>query len=89
MNRSAFCSWFKRCKGVTFSQFIMQYRLHTACSLLECSKKSVSEICYLVGFNDVPHFVRAFTKAKGMSPGKYRKNCSVNGREQTVSESVE
>lgn len=73
MNRSAFCSYFKRCKGMTFSQFVTQYRLHTACQLLKHSQKQVSEIAYLVGFNDVPHFVRVFTKAVGMSPSKYRK----------------
>ena len=73
MNRSAFCSWFKRCKGMTFSQFVTQYRLNTACELLEHSQKSVSEIGYLVGFSDIPHFVRVFTKEKGVSPGRYRK----------------
>ena len=73
MNRSAFCSYFKRCKGITFSQFVTQYRLNTACRLLTRSQKSVSEICFLVGYNDVPHFVRVFTREKGMSPGKYRK----------------
>lgn len=73
MNRSAFCSYFKRCKGMTFSQFVTQYRLHTACQLLKHSQKQVSEIAYRVGFNDVPHFVRVFTKAVGMSPSKYRK----------------
>lgn len=75
MNRSAFCSWFKRCKGITFSQFVTRYRLSTACALLEHSQKSVSEIGYIVGFNDIPHFVRVFTKEKGMSPGSYRKKC--------------
>ncbi len=73
MNRSAFCSYFKRSKGMTFSQFVMQYRLNTACELLKHSQKQVSEICYLVGFNDLPHFVRMFTKAMGVPPGKYRK----------------
>lgn len=73
MNRSAFCTYFKRCKGMTFSQFVTQYRLNTACSLLAHSRKSVSEICFLVGFNDIPHFVRVFKKEKGMPPGKYRK----------------
>lgn len=73
MNRSAFCTYFKRHKGMTFSQFVIQYRLNTACEVLKHSQKSVSEICYLVGFNDLPHFVRAFTKEKGMSPSKYRK----------------
>lgn len=73
MNRSAFCSYFKRCKGMTFSQYVTQYRLNTACGLLEHSQKSVSEICYTVGFNDLPHFVRVFTGAMGMPPTRYRK----------------
>lgn len=73
MNRSAFCSYFKRCKGMTFSQFVTQYRLNTACELLKHSQKQVSEICYAVGFNDLPHFVRVFTVAVGVPPTKYRK----------------
>lgn len=73
MNRSAFCCYFKRRKGMTFSQFLTHYRLHTACELLAHSQKSVSEICYLVGFNDLPHFIRVFTKVHGMPPGRYRK----------------
>lgn len=77
MNRSAFCSYFKRCKGMTFSQFVTQYRLNTACELLKHSQKGVSEICYMVGFNDLPHFVRVFTAAMGLSPSKYRKQFQV------------
>lgn len=73
MNRSAFCSFFKRCKGITFSQFVTQYRLNTACELLKHTQKQVSEICYMVGFNDLPHFIRVFTNAMGMSPSRYRK----------------
>lgn len=77
MNRSAFCSYFKQRKGMTFSQFVTQYRLNTACELLKHSQKGVSEICYTVGFNDLPHFVRVFTNAMGMSPSKYRKQFKV------------
>ena len=73
MNRSAFCSYFKRCKGMTFSQYVTQYRLNTACELLKHSQKQVSEICFTVGFNDLPHFVRVFTNTLGMSPSKYRR----------------
>lgn len=72
MNRSAFCIWFKRYKGMAFSKFLTKYRLHTACELLKHSHKSVSEIGYLVGFNDIPHFIRMFTKEIGISPGKYK-----------------
>lgn len=73
MNRSAFCSYFKRRKGMTFSQFVTQYRLNTACELLKHSHKQVSEICFTVGFNDVPHFNRIFKKLKGGTPQEYRK----------------
>lgn len=76
MNRSAFCSYFKRCKGMTFSQFVTQYRLNTACELLKHSQKQVSEICFMVGFNDLPHFIRVFTSQIGISPSKYRKQFS-------------
>ena len=79
MNRSAFCSYFKRCKGMTFSQFVTRYRLNTACELLRHSQKQVSEICFMVGFNDLPHFIRVFRKATGMSPTLYRK-ATIPGR---------
>lgn len=73
MNRSAFCSYFKKRKGMTFSQFVTQYRLNTACELLKHSQKSISEICFLVGFNDLPHFIRIFRKNIGTSPSQFRK----------------
>lgn len=78
MNRSAFCTFFKRNKGMTFSQFVTQYRLETACGLLKDSQKQVSEICFSVGFNDLPHFIRVFRKKYGMSPSQYRADCSVD-----------
>ena len=73
MNRSAFCSYFRRSKGMTFSQFVTRYRLDTACELLARSQKQVSEICFTVGFNDLSHFIRVFTREKGVSPSRYRK----------------
>lgn len=72
MNRSGFCSYFKKIKNMTFSQFVSQYRIDTACEMIKHSQKQVSEICFLVGFNDVPHFCRVFTTNQGMSPLKYR-----------------
>ena len=72
MNRSAFCTFFKRNKGMTFSRFLTQYRLSVACELLRATKKQVSEICYAVGFNDLPHFNRIFKKEYGLSPLRFR-----------------
>lgn len=72
MNRSAFCVFFKRCKGMTFSQFLTNCRLTTSCELLRDTKRQVSEICYAVGFNDLPHFNRVFKREYGMSPSQFR-----------------
>lgn len=73
MNRSTFCSWFRKYRQMTFMQYLTQYRLETACELLLNSDKQVSEICFAVGFNDLPHFVRIFARAYGMPPARYRK----------------
>lgn len=63
MNRSAFCSYFKRCKGMTFSQYVTQYRLNTACELLKHSQskypkfvlRSALMICPISsGFSQTP-----------------------------------
>lgn len=72
MNRSAFCSFFKRNKKMTFSQFLTNYRLSTACELLRDTEKQISEICYAVGFNDLPHFTRVFRKKYGIPPSQFR-----------------
>lgn len=77
MNRSAFCTFFKRNKGMTFSQYVTQYRLETACDLLKNSQKQVSEICFATGFNDLPHFIRVFASTYGLSPTKFRKTNNV------------
>lgn len=79
MNRSAFCSFFRRCKGMTFSQFVTRYRLDTACELLRDTQKQVSEIGYLVGFGDVPHFNRVFKAATGLTPQAYRREAAGAG----------
>lgn len=72
MNRSSFCTFFKRNKGITFSQFVTSYRLTTACELLRTTREPISDICFAVGFNDFPHFERIFKTTYGMSPTKYR-----------------
>lgn len=77
MNRSAFCTFFKRNKGMTFSKFVTLYRLETACELLRATKKQVSEICFAVGFNDLPHFNRVFKKQYGVSPSAFRRGLDV------------
>lgn len=68
MNRSAFCTFFKRITGKTFVTYLNEYRVEQACRLLKLKNIPVSEICYQVGFTDIPYFNRTFKKIKGCSP---------------------
>lgn len=72
MNRSSFCVFFKRMKGISFTNYLNTYRMDIACRMLSTTDKSVSEIAYGVGFNNLSHFCRTFLKYKEVSPTKYR-----------------
>ncbi len=71
MNRSAFCTFFKRATGTTFFEYLNQYRIDQACRLLRLQTYNIAEVCYQCGFNNVPYFNRLFRRIVGMSPGEY------------------
>ncbi len=74
MNRTAFCTFYKKERGKTFITELNEYRLETATQLLENHPEmNVSEIASAVGFGTVPHFIRCFAVWKGISPGKWRR----------------
>lgn len=72
MNRSAFCSFFKREQGKSFFSALAEFRINCSCAMLVQTEMSIADICYAVGFNDIPHYNRTFKKQKGISPKNYR-----------------
>ena len=72
MNRSSFCIFFKRQTGQTFTNYLTRYRIDQARYLLTHTDRSVSQICYECGFNDVPYFCRTFKKHTGSTPIQVR-----------------
>jgi transcriptional regulator GlxA family with amidase domain len=54
-------------------RWIREKRLEAARKLLETTPLNVSEICFAVGYQDVPSFSRLFSESTGMSPGEFRK----------------
>jgi len=72
MNTSSFCSFFKREKGQSFFSALNEYRINCSCLMLRETSKSIAEIGYAVGFNDIPYFNRTFKKFKTESPLNYR-----------------
>lgn len=59
--------------GTTLNGLLVDARLRSAAALLRHTSLSVSEITLRCGVTEISHFHRAFRKAMGVSPGKYRK----------------
>ena len=74
MSKTAFCLFFKKATSESFTVYLNMYRLQVASKMLCRSTQTVSEICYAVGFSDVPYFNRSFKQRYGMSPTQYRNN---------------
>ncbi len=74
LSESAFCRYFKRTTGNTFSSFLNQYRIMYACRLIKQTDKSFRDIAFESGFNNFSYFFRVFKKIMGTSPSEYKKN---------------
>ncbi len=70
---SAFCRYFKTRTHKTFIQFLNEIRIRHACRLLVDEDYSISEICYICGFNNISYFIRQFRVITGITPLSYRK----------------
>ncbi|CAB1368729.1 helix-turn-helix domain-containing protein [Denitratisoma oestradiolicum] len=61
--------------GRTFSQYLLEHRLERCRNALQGrpGKRSITEIAFEWGFNDVSHFSRSFRKRYGLSPREFRR----------------
>ncbi len=73
LNKSSFCRYFKYRTHKTCSQFLNEIRVAHACKLLVNSNKTISEICYEIGYNNISHFNRQFKLITGLTAGAYVK----------------
>ncbi len=64
---------FRRTTGTTPHQYLIGARIRRAARLLLDTKRSVTEIAYDVGFEDLSNFVRTFHRVVGSSPRAYRR----------------
>lgn len=74
MSPSAFSRFFKIHTSRNLSDYIIDIRLGYASRMLVDTVKSISEICYDCGFNNLSNFNRIFKKKKGCSPSDFREN---------------
>jgi AraC-like DNA-binding protein len=68
MNKAAFCRYFKQHTRKTYVEFLNEYRVNRACSLLLQPDRSVASVAYEVGFNNLSHFNRKFKTVMNQTP---------------------
>ena len=73
LSPSAFCKFFKRMTGKTFSDYVNEMRIANVCNDLLATDKQVAEIAYENGFETLTYFNRIFLKKIKMRPSNYRK----------------
>lgn len=74
MTPVSFSRFFRLRTGKRLSDYIIDIRIGFATRLLVDSVKSVAEICYECGFNNLSNFNRLFKRKKGCSPKEFREN---------------
>ena len=74
MSPSAFSRFFKLHTGRNLTDYIIDIRLGAASRMLVDTSRSVSEISFNCGFNNLSNFNRIFKKKKGCSPTAFREN---------------
>ncbi|NNE32738.1 MAG: helix-turn-helix transcriptional regulator [Winogradskyella sp.] len=73
MTIPAFCRYFKKVTGKTFTKLVNEYRVVHATKLLSESQMSITDICFECGFNNFSHFNKLFKEFTGKSASQYRK----------------
>jgi AraC-like DNA-binding protein len=74
MSIPAFCSYFKRSTKKTYIEFLNEVRIGYACSLLMEGQRTVADVCYECGYNNMGHFHKQFLKIKGVTPLQFGKS---------------
>lgn len=79
MTPTSLCRYFKKKIGKSFIEMVNGARIKFACNLLRKTDKTILEICYECGFNNLSNFNRQFRKITGVNPKEFR---TKNGEEE-------
>jgi AraC family transcriptional regulator len=67
-----FSRLFRAVTGLPPHRYLRRARLQRAEQLLTGGDATVTTVAHQVGFSSVSHFIAAFTRHTGMTPGQYR-----------------
>ena len=80
MTESAFSRFFKLRTGITFIDCLTEVRLGHASRMLIETTKTIAEIAYSCGFNNISNFNRIFKKKKNCTPKELRESYDQGSR---------
>lgn len=72
MSVTTFSRFFRKQLKISFVQYVTQLRINRSCKLLMETDLSITEICFLVGFNNVSNFNRHFLALRQIPPSRFR-----------------
>ena len=61
---------FKACFNCTVYEYIVEKRMELAHRLLQSGKYKVKDVVWMVGYSNTSHFIEAFKKRYGVTPGE-------------------
>ena len=64
--------YFKRCTGISFTDYVNRYRISEACYILQNCSQTILQTAYDCGFDSLRSFNRNFKNIMGMSPSAYQ-----------------
>lgn len=64
---------FKKKYGISFKDYLNNYRIEKASELLSRTNDKVCNIAQMVGYNNLDYFISKFVRLKGKTPLQYRK----------------
>ena len=73
LSKYHFCRLFKSHIGMTVTQYIINYKISLACSMLKDNNQSIRDVASACGFEDLSYFYQCYKRINGISPGKSRK----------------
>lgn len=73
MSKATFERQFKSHTGKTFTRFLTEVRIDSTRRQLVETNRSIGEIAFASGFNNLSHFNHQFTLIHGESPGTFRR----------------
>lgn len=77
-----FTRLFRKEFGVTFIQYLNNYRIEQSKQLLADTLIPIEQIAYRVGINNYSYFCTCFKESVGTSPGAYRRGAIMEKRKQ-------